>query len=203
MLKLSNFRSELDKFHSDINDENYKNRELYTASSSDSIVLFSKDDTTFSLDLITTASSLSMSMAINYGIPLKGCLAHGEISVNKDKQIYFGQPLMDAYLLQEDLFYYGITAHGSIDSFFSTTKYFLEDPNYYLRTEVKTPFKSGAVVHRNINWFKIHFAPNISAESKKEKFDEIIESLRTTTSGAPRRYIDNTIEVFEALNKQE
>lgn len=121
----------------------------------------------------------------------------GTISVNKEQQIYFGQPLIDAYLLQDEVNYYGIVAHNSIDSYLHTLD--PELPAAKLFFEVKTPMKAGKITHRNIDWFYfLGSYKNSLTEEKREKLHYYLDSLKTLVSGAPRKYIDNTLEIFEA-----
>ena len=56
---------------------------------------------------------------------------------------------------------------------------------------MKTPLKSGYIIHRNINWFRIMKIGGFE-DLKKQ-----IESFRAKTSGPPRKYIDNTLEILE------
>ena len=63
-------------------------KELYTASFSDSLVLFSKDNSPESLDIIASSAAYILHDALLKDIPMKGAIAYGKISVNKEKQIY-------------------------------------------------------------------------------------------------------------------
>lgn len=80
-----------------------QNSVIYTASFSDSVIMFSKDDSERCFELISAAAALLVLESVNNGISLKGGMAHGLITVNKSKQIFFGQPIIDAYEIQEDV----------------------------------------------------------------------------------------------------
>ncbi len=99
--EISKLRNKIDNW---INkgEDRYLNAELYTVSFSDSIVIFSKSDSIEDFDLFTYGVKWLFAKAIEKSIPMKGALAHGEISLNKSSQIYFGQPIIDAYLLEEE-----------------------------------------------------------------------------------------------------
>lgn len=127
----------------------YKDKELYIASFSDSIILFSKDNSEESLYMIAASAAYILHYSMLNVIPMKGAIALGTISVNKKQQIYFGQPLIDAYLLQDEVNYYGIVAHNSIDSYLHTFDPKL--PAAKLFFEVKNPMKTGKITHRNID----------------------------------------------------
>ena len=67
---------------------------------SDSIFIFSKDNTKESLVLMISVIQTLIEKTLSRRIPFyfKGALAHGKISVDEENQIYFGQALIDAYL---------------------------------------------------------------------------------------------------------
>ena len=175
-------------------------KELYTASFSDSMVLFSKDNSPESLDIIASSAAYILHDALLKDIPMKGAIAYGKISVNKEKQIYFGQPLIDAYLLQDEVNYYGIVAHNSLDEYLA--KLDPDMPAIKLFLETKTPMKSGKITHKNIDWFYfLGNYKNSQTEDKKEILNYYLASLRRLVSGSPRRYIDNTLELFESTYK--
>jgi len=196
MMNLFDSKSYVARKFKNVTEPTFMDKELYTASFSDSIVLFSKDNSAESLDVITSSAAYIMHDALLKDIPIKGAMAYGKISVDKENQIYFGQALIDAYLLQDDVNYYGIVAHNSIDAFL-----FGLDPDMpvvQLFLETKTPMKSGKIIHKNVDWF--HFLgdfKNSQIAEKRERLNYYMTSLKRLVSGAARRYIDNTLEVFD------
>ena len=83
---------------------------------SDSIIIYSKDDSQNSLEsFICTVSAFASDLLVE-GIPYKGAVAFGVMTFDIGNSIFFGQPLIDAFLLQEELEFYGIIAHGSIEN---------------------------------------------------------------------------------------
>jgi hypothetical protein len=199
MKRLSQIKKVVDDFIP--NGEKFKEKKLYTTSFSDSLILFSSDDSLESFELISTSIRYILSRAIKEALPMKGALAHGLISVNKTEQIFFGQPLIDAYLLQEEVNYYGIIHHNSIE------KYIEEKKSEKIPTdfiELKTPLKSGNITHNNLNWFLFldeidNIGVKENSEIIKKNFNELISKLKTFTSGNPRKYIDNTVQVFNQV----
>ena len=130
--------------------------EVYVVSFSDSIVIFSKNDNIENFKYFLLATRWLFTGAFEKQIPIKGAIAHGEISLNKTEQIYFGQPIIDAYLIEEDVNYMGVVAHNSIDEYISKINN-KKDLNYIndILFEEKTPLKCGLLTHMNLNWFKI------------------------------------------------
>ncbi|MGB3606954.1 hypothetical protein [Psychroserpens sp.] len=175
--------------------------EVYVVSFSDSIVIFSKNDNIDNFNYFLLATRWLFTGAFNKQIPLKGALAYGEVSLNKTEQIYFGQPIIDAYLMEEDVNYMGVVAHNSIDEYISK----LENEKDLNRIdkilfEEKTPLKCGSLTHTNLNWFKI------IKQKDTEDFDfqdvkDKINLFKKSSSGPARKYIDNTISVLEKVEK--
>lgn len=182
---------------------------------SDSIILFSRDNSQDSLEAITVWSKYLMAIAMNQvkeialqqgncpEVPIKGAIAYGELSVDDTNKVFCGQPLIDAFLLEEELHYYGVIFHNSFNDFISkNNKLFLDvcNSDYCKETfvEISTPLKSKnggkyKVKHLNLNWFNlIHH---------KEDFRKVIYNFRATTSGKTREYIDNTVSIYEELTK--
>lgn len=177
------------------------------ANFSDSIIIFSKDDSTatFFFDFLFTISYL-FAKAIEYTIPLKGAIALGQISVDKKKQLYFGQPIIDAYLLEEELNYLGIIAHNSIDNYINSDEQRKALFNIDLSTlfETSTPLKSGKISHINVNWFSM-IGILETKDLKSIDFNlalNKIKNLKCNISGPPRKYIDNTLDVLENLKER-
>ena len=206
MTKISDIKDVVDAFvEKKSEDGKFINKGLYTTSFSDLVILFSKDDSLESFDLITEAASFIVANALENTIPMKGAISFGTISVNKDDQIYFGQPLIDAYLLQEEVQYYGIVAHNSIDEYISNMTNNEISENYVTLAsfkEIKTPLKSGNIIHSNVNWFYYLDLGAFEESVIKKQFYTYIKKIKLLTSGSPRKYIDNTINVFELIYKE-
>jgi len=175
--------------------EMYEDVGIYTVSFSDSIALFSKNDSADNFDFFTYSTGWLFARAIENSIPLKGAIAYGEISINKTNQIYFGQAIIDAYLLEEELNYFGIIAHNSIDNFLNNLKEESEQRIRYVETS--TPLKCGNISHLNLNWFDLLEA--FEKNKNKDDIIAIINQFKTTVSGSPRRYVDNTITIINQI----
>lgn len=174
----------------------YSDKKIQLAQFSDSIVLFSNDDTPESLETIAKVSRSIMRDAIARQIPLKGAIAQGIITCDVAKQLFFGQALIDAYLLEENIHYYGILAHHSAEQ--SVIQLDKKSGKSYFR-DIKAPLKSGQIGHYELSWY---------ADSEKDtetlrKTCSGLRNIRETVSDAPRKYIDNTLEVIDKFYKSK
>lgn len=185
--------------------ENFKNgKELLKITIfSDSIIIYSKDDSVLSASAIFFASANLFNFAIMESIPLKGAISHGMLSVNEKNNLLIGKPLVDAYYLQEEISYYGIVADNNIDSFISE-----KDANFGLKAyfhECETPMKSNHAIHLNLNCLSQNYKLNEDKTKFTMQKNEMIESIkkiRTNVTGKPRQYIDNTLIMIERINPQ-
>lgn len=189
---------QLTKFNRDITSYigKYQNSEIQLAQFSDSIVLFSNDATQKSLKTLAEVTRGIMQTAIKQQIPIKGAIAQGQITCDIPKQLFFGQALIDAYLLEENIHYYGILVHHTAES--SVTK--LSSENMIFK-DIKAPLKSGKISHYELSWYT-----DDNIQNAKEKIEEIstaLKDIRQTVSDAPRKYIDNTLDVINEYYQTE
>lgn len=186
-----NKHADLLKHLSKLNDEitriigQFGNSNIQLAQFSDSIVLFSNDTTEDSLKNIAKAARGIMQNAIKQGIPLKGAIAQGEITCDMTKQLFFGQALIDAYLLEENVQYYGVLVHHSAE------KNVQDIPNLF--RDIKAPLKSGRISHYELSWY----ADDLKDLHVLEDIQGKLYEIRLSVSDAPRKYIDNTLDVIE------
>jgi hypothetical protein len=183
--------------------KNFIDSEVYIVNFSDSIVIFSKNDTLYNFEYFLIAVRYLFGKCLDAKIPIKGGIAHGEISVNKSEQIYFGQPIIDAYLLEEDINYFGIAFHNSTDDYITKNYNELIKLDYFSKSifRAKIPLKYGKITHNCINWFKVLIS-SVESDDFDLKKNEIIDKLNnfySSCSGNPRKYVDNTIELFNSL----
>lgn len=161
--------------------------DILLAQFSDSIVLFSSDNTKESLLSISNVAKRIMQSAMDREkpIPLKGALAEGNITCDMPKQLFFGQALIDAYLLEENVQYYGVAVHHSAEKS-------IMDYGGTLFKDTLIPLKSGKINHYELVWY------NEATEDIRQGLNRI----RLTVSDSPRKYIDNTNAVIDSyLNK--
>lgn len=195
LVELSKYRASLE--NAEGLPEKYDSDSLKTVSFSDSIVIFSKNDSVECFEIMTNAVSWLFAKALEQGIPMKGAIALGEMSVNIKRQIFFGQPLIDAYLLEEDVAYYGVVIHNTTEKFLNNEK--VPDSSKDLYINCITPLKSGNIEHINLNW--TDWVSDKKNKDKKVENIKLMKKQRERTSGKPRKYIDNTIKVINEIYK--
>jgi len=165
---------------------------IKTVSFSDSIVIFTKDSSPYSFTLLTLSVSWLFAKAIESGVPLKGALSFGQMSFNASRQIFFGQPLIDAYLLEEDVQFYGIVVHNTVEKFIVDNSTSSNVSKRYVDCPV--PFKFGKVNHLVLDW--VQSLENVNQDDCKIIALNLMKKQRENTSGNPRKYIDNTIDII-------
>ena len=88
---------------------------------------------------------------------------------------FFGQALIDAYLLEEDVQYYGIVVHHTAEKSVIALKSSLFE-------DKQLPLKSGNIAHYELAWYKGH----------SQEVEAGLNRVRLSVSDAPRKYVDNT-----------
>ena len=160
------------------------NNSIQLAQFSDSIILFSSDTRSTSLVSLAKITTNVMLSALELNFPLKGAIAKGKITCDLQKQLFFGQALIDAYLLQEDVKSYTVLVHHTAE---------VDVKNKPQFREVKAYLKSGSIIHRELNWY----GGNNQDNERKDQTRKVLQQLRQTVSNAPRIYIDNTLSLIE------
>ena len=154
---------------------------------SDSIILFSNESTVESFVYMINLTGNIVEKSIELGLPIRGAVAAGQCTVTNEKvPYYFGQPIVDAYTLEENLILYGVVLHNTVEQFAAT-----HGEKKELVFDYKVMLKGGASSHYVVNWFGRNYESNMAN----------LKAIRTTVSDSPRRYIDATIDCFEAWKK--
>lgn len=177
----------------------FDNVETFKVSMFSDSILIVDENTREGFNRISKAGLGLMHVALTASFPLKGAIAKGLFSYKEDKQLFFGRALVDAYLLQEQIHYYGIVAHNSIEKDIEeyAKGWTGKKKNPYILSSI--PFKSGNISH-------YHLAYNLMSNTREignnvtATHRNIISSLnkiRHTVSGAPRIYIDKTLQVLK------
>lgn len=185
---LSNSRATLEEKNMTELQNGLKYGETKSFTFSDSIFFFSKTDSHNDAFKILADCIYLMKIALENQIPIKGAISFGKITIDSGNSIYFGQPIIDAYLLQEDLQLYSVIADHTFQEKIESEN--IGDMNAIFNF-YKTPLKSGKANHYIL-------MPNISL---RKKTIEHLQKLYLTVSGKPRQYIDNTIDFINSINK--
>lgn len=155
---------------------------------SDSILVTTTSDTEADLREIIFVSIWLTKRSFEIGLPIKGGVSYGKFTADFEKSIYFGQPLIDAYLLQEDLQLYGTIYDHNFENYLIKKR--LQDEVKGL-AHYKTPLKSGKITHLLTDWVYYH----------QQHISDIktVKKLYRTVSGRPRIYVDNTLDYLNFL----
>lgn len=186
--------------------KNLKQATVQTVIFSDSIMLVSQDNSKNSAREVLILASLFLAKCMRDNIPIKGAISYGTFTADFKKSLYFGQPLIDAYKLQDELYLFGCILHHTFEAFLKDNDYFDYHKNNVFLYE--TPIKNGIVKHYLINWID----PIESIHKIGDKKPTVlIEDFYKSVSGITRKYVDNTIDyvkfqednkiiLFEAIN---
>ena len=188
MKKINDFQKFSTSIKWNINEENPQL--VKTTTYSDSIMVYSLDGSFESLKSFTCTISALIHDLFAEGIPFKGSIAYGMMTIDMERSIFFGQPLIDSYLLQEEMKFYGIIVHG-------TAQRVIEDSNKTsFHISYLCPLKNGSSVHLTI-------APMFwvvkGYDEQNEKLADSLRKMRYNTSGSIRKYIDLTEEYLETI----
>lgn len=157
---------------------------------SDSMLLVVQGIDAKMFNLITQAGVCLMQIAMENRFPIKGVLAQGQFTFDEVKQLYFGQPLVDASLLHDQLKFYGIVVHNSAEK---TVKANAD----ILRPYSKTPIdiEKGKVAHYHLCWNTLN--SGYKYEDITDKCNKWLDTIEESVSGEPRIYVDRTRKILE------
>lgn len=163
--------------------------DLKFAQFSDSILVVVNGTDAKMFNLISKAAICMMHEALKIKFGIKGVIAQGIFSFDAAMGLYFGRPLVDAYLLHEEIKYYGIVVHHSAEN---TVKNNIGPKNPYIKSDVY--IERGKVAHYHLCWNLIN--ERLSPENITPLCNVWLDGLEETVSGTPRQYIDKTREII-------
>ena len=157
---------------------------------SDSIIIFSKGDDVSDACKIILDSGFLIQKAIENGLAIKGALSYGQITVDFVNSLFFGRPIIDAYLLHDTLHLYSAVIDNKLEAKLNK----MELPQLFSKRIIsyKGNFKTGKITHKFI-----------IPDTKKcfEKQYTSVTNLYESVSGSPRIYVDNTIDYLNSISK--
>ena len=171
----------------------YEDKLVTTTTYSDSIIIYSKDDSFASLEAFSCTISGLIEDLFFQNIPFKGAVAFGPMTLDTQRSIFFGQPLIDSYLLQEELNFYGIIVHATAEK--EISQHAQKIRTLFLMKYL-CPLKGGSSYHLTI--YPMCIDPFDDAKVTEEDYNKLfnsVDNFRHMTSGHLRKYIDNT-EVY-------
>ena len=160
---------------------------------SDSIVLVSEDDSKASARKIVMLAAWLMYKSLINGLPIKGAIAYGEQTADFEESLHVGRPLIDAYILQEELHMYGAVLHHSMEAYLKENdmvSYINEKKRFLCRGQV--PLKECNVVHYCVDWpgvFRFYHQDPVAT----------VSGLAGNVSGSVRLYVDNTLRFVKKV----
>lgn len=161
------------------------------ATFSDSIIVFSHSSTHADATKILMDAHRIQLAALESGIPIKGAISFGSITVDFEKSLFFGKPIIDAYLLHDELNVMTVIIDHNAEK------------------KIKN-FKEKVGVYKNCNTLLVSMkfgrVNHMILRLSKATMDRAINGLKTmyySTSGKPRIYIDNTLGLYETISIQE
>jgi hypothetical protein len=157
---------------------------------SDSIIIVANGTDSKMFNIITKAAVCLIHGAMSHGFPIKGVLSKGVFTFDVENDLYFGKPLVDAYVLHDEIHYYGIVVHHSAESV--VKKYIYLGLPY---CKERIPLKKGKTAHYHLSWQ--YFNENLSTGKLSNKTEKWLSQIEETVSGTPRIYVDNTRDVIE------
>lgn len=180
---------------------NPKETLIYMAQFSDSIVLVTVGDTLDDLNRICKAAVILMQTGLETGFALRGAMAKGEMIFDKENQLFFGKALVDAYLLEEELCYYGIVFHESMEEKVIEIGETSRFKKYIPIEDIDIPLKKGKSKHYHIAWHKMD--KKLEEGDMSDEAIGWLRNMRKTVSGNPRVYLDNTIKMINDDKKKK
>lgn len=192
-------KKDMETFHDKLEKQSSPLRmsdQLRYAQFSDSILVVANGTNEAMFNLISKAAARLMHVALSDGIAIKGVIAQGRFTYDEKKELYIGKPLVDAYLLHDEIKFYGIVVHHSAEK---TVKSYASDTrNPY--TNLPIALEKGQTSHYHLCWNMMDtlLAANDNTDECKRWLDKISE----TVSGRPRIYVDNTLRIMEADQKE-
>lgn len=170
---------------------------------SDSIIVVSRDADKRDLHRIARAAVVLMHNALEVGFAIKGAIAKGKVTFDKDNDIYFGLPIVDAYLLEEELKFLGVVFHYTVEN---SIRKILSSPVIRGKKELytpinkyKIPLKTGNATHYCIEYHNL--VRNLSKGDYSNRIKALLNNIEKTVSGNPRIYIENTMNFIDSRNK--
>lgn len=115
---------------------------------SDSIFIFSRDSSVECGIAIKQAGLSLFIAAMKNGILLRGAWAKGPCTVDIKRSLFFGQALVDSFLLAENQMWFGAVEHRSVGGIGQNTSTHLMQ----VTTKYLVPLKSGSEVLEALNW---------------------------------------------------
>ena len=188
---------------------------------SDLIIIASDRANNKSFSLIVKAAAALLHECHIFKFPVNGCIACGELAFdeaesftadkfncvnlaeNKGRKgqympLFVGKSIVDAYLLNEELFFYGVVLHPNAEKLLSECVNHSQELGTYFH-KLPVPLKSGgnALLHY-LDWTQIKLANN---KVRQEDVVHYLDKMEESAEVRPRAYIHNTRNIIEYIER--
>ena len=158
--------------------------------------MITADDSDSSQALIQIASLAIFMHGLQNKLLFRGAIACGEVVADLDKSIFFGNPIIDAYFLEEAQKWFGISIHHSAELHPKdrrTAKQITED-DVPFTTGYSVPLKNNQTEDLSvINWAS---AAKTLGYNMEEFFQDYCSSISESEQTKINEYIKNSLDFF-------
>jgi hypothetical protein len=198
--ELKGLREELDDWLSPF----LENVKTFKVSFFSDSILIVEESSPRGFQRISIAAAALMAASLKCKFPLKGAIAKGEFTYEEEEQLFFGQAIIDAFLLEEEVHYYGILAHHTMEEDIKKHAKEWVGCNGEINGRIPyvlspVPLKSGKTSHYHLayNLISTKREIGVNIETTNKTIISWLEKISGTVSGAPRIYVDNTLQVLK------
>lgn len=186
---------------------------------SDSIIIGTDSCTIKNFNIIVKAAALLMNLCYNHSLPINGCISCGSLTFDEQSQsaemvsetkgkrkiqpympLFIGDSVVNAHILNEELFCYGIVLHPNAESIYKDSMHHSNIKFHHPFRYIPIPMKSGG--YANLYYL---LWPDVPTPLKLqgillEHYIEWLKKLETAIkSSRPRTYIYHTLEICRRL----
>lgn len=178
--------------------------QIARVSFSDTIVIFTKGDSIKDLWAVIVLGTQLFSQCLHRRILLRGGISHGEFFFDPDREIFCGQPLVEAHEIGEEAQWFGIVVSEEVAKRCAQNNILTgEQKPGIVKWDV--PLKCGNSVRRGvINWpsvFRGNFTvtPPISVEQFYGPFEEDFGKYSELPGAIKKKYLNTVYFINERL----
>lgn len=186
---------------------------------SDSIIIGTDSCTIKNFNIIVKAAALLMNLCYEHSLPINGCISCGSLTFDEQSQsaerisetkgkrkiqpympLFIGDSVVNAHILNEDLFCYGIVLHPSAESLFKESTRHLNKKFHHPFRYIPIPMKSGG--HANLYyllWTDVSTPLTLKGVSLMHYIEWLKDLEQSKATSRPRTYIYHTLEICKLL----
>ena len=177
---------------------------------SDSVLIFTKEDTVEDLHRILIASAGFFAKSLHRCVPLRGGISYGAFKCNFEKNLFCGPPLIKAYELGQSAQWSGIIVDDEV-----AERYYKNPIKSFAKSVIEqriVPVKYECKIRKEklwvFNWVLPHKANFIvdgpvSPQSYSKAFESLFKSSYKNWPEYIQAIYDNTVEFINSVLGQE